>query len=212
MTNEQIMNAFNRDDNLPDYPRVKTPKRKYDEELLLVITPENLCNILKKKKTRELRSFIPKDFNGYVNLYCTFGTALIFDEILGTYELSNYKVKKLTDYGVLNGRVVARFWFDNFDCYCDQEILNEYYYHYNSKWMRELLEQSCVIIKQICEMVLSHNYLYAWHIKQLERFVEPLKVSDFAGLYKSTRGTIGWRLRKAPRSYQYVHLIDEVTS
>ncbi len=211
-----ILAAFDRDDSLPTYPHVKTSVIKQDEELLLVITPENLCNILKKKKTRELRTFIPKNFHGYVNLYCTFGTALIFDDITGTYTLSNYKVKKLTNYGtninVLNGRVVARFWFDDFTCYFDYEILDEYEYHYHSNWMRELLEQSCVTIKQIREMVLSHDYLYAWHIKYLQRFVEPLKVSDFVGLDKSTRGTLGRRLKKAPRSYQYVYLIDEVSS
>jgi predicted transcriptional regulator len=150
----------------------------HGEELLLVITPENLVNILKKKKTRELRKFIPKNFVGFVNLYCTFGTALVFDDILGTYELSNFKVKILTDYGVLNGRVVARFLFDEYE------------------------ETS-------------------WQIKQLERYVEPLSLNDFdyfpgykrddlifADRNKLRRLGKNKHLKKAPRSYQYVYLVE----
>ena len=39
--------------------------------VLMSIRPQNLCHILNGEKTIELRTRFPKDFRGWVYLYCT---------------------------------------------------------------------------------------------------------------------------------------------
>ena len=78
-----------------------------NKSLMLSIQPKHLVNILNGNKTLELRRNVPKDFKGWVYLYCTKGKPYI-RELGDNYFTECSKV----DVYKLNGKVVARFWFD----------------------------------------------------------------------------------------------------
>jgi len=174
------------------------------KSLMLSIRPEHLVNILKGYKTLELRKTVPKDYKGWVYCYCTKSKPYLGKNHDGNIGL--YNIPAFGHYnkgGDLNGKVVARFWFDEY------ETLETDY----SMWViapkrnEEILEQSCLTWEE-ADKYANYKTLYAWHIKKLEIFDEPKELSDFiVGLnylgdiipptYK--------KLKKAPQSYQYVY-------
>ena len=80
-----------------------------NKELLISIKPEHLVSILNGKKTLELRKTVPKDYKGWIYIYCTKGGKGLFKD--NDYFLFNNGNSSLS----LNGKVVARFWFDEYD-------------------------------------------------------------------------------------------------
>jgi len=101
------------------------------KSLMISIQPKHLVNILNGNKTLELRKTVPKDFKGWVYIYCTKGGGLLVDNtswinylIVKDFVKKDYTEsprfhirKKLEEhiYGsVRNTKVVARFWFDEY--------------------------------------------------------------------------------------------------
>lgn len=83
---------------------------KNKAEILMSIRPQYVREILNGKKTIEVRKKFPKDYVGWVYIYCTKGKEKLYDDYPnmanGRYKIS--KVLQSNDY--LNGKVVARFW------------------------------------------------------------------------------------------------------
>jgi len=217
------------------------------KSLMISIRPKHLVNILNGNKTLELRKNVPKDFKGWVYLYCTKArqctkvSSFIYvcdDEL---YKLPNGKIKygssvELMSYegdeynknNFLNGKVVARFWFD--ETYYIKQAVNVYGDELNQisiydnksygwktpKEQQEILKQLCLTEQEVLDYVKGKG-ANAWHIKQLEIFDEPLSLSDFykANLYasgqaikeyeKRTNDFKSYRLKKAPQSWRYVY-------
>ena len=89
--------------------------------ILLSVRPEHALNILYKIKTLEIRKRIPKGFKGWVYMYITKAKHKN-DYLFGELDLSDdYKNIAYGDKWLaltrdkLNGKVVARFWFDEYD-------------------------------------------------------------------------------------------------
>ena len=169
-----------------------------NKSLMISIQPKHLVNILNGTKTLELRKSIPKEYEGWVNLYCTInGDNLVYND--KSYQLE--KGKRL-NYD-LNGKVVARFWFDEYIAYKYYEDDNSYFakrpqdFGYGAE---EVLERLCLSRDEFKAYGKGKD-LYAWHIKKLEIFDEPKSLSDF---YKATL-YYSWRLQKAPQSWQFVY-------
>lgn len=192
--------------------------------IFMSIRPEHLVNILNGKKTLELRKSIPKDFKGWVYLYCTKAKPYIDKKTLLTVNVASFNGEQ-----DLNGFVVARFWFDDYiEIKMEEEYvsnwLTPYVYRYNVP--QELLNKMCLTNKQledyspdikgndIYDMKLPT--LYAWHIKNLEIFDKPMELRDFSKWVRKTiySGTdcppyvdeVLASVSRAPQSWQYVEV------
>ena len=155
------------------------------KQILLSIRPEWVAKILNGEKTIEVRKRFPKDYVGWVYIYCT-------------------KDKKYANLinrgGFLTGMVVARF-------YCDkvEEITTE-------KWSpskeQDLLKVSCLTENQLFDYcnLESGKPFYAIHISKLEIFDEPRELSEFK-FWKDKSEYGCWyenKLTKAPQNYCYI--------
>ena len=69
-----------------------------NKSILLSIRPEWVSKILTHKKTIEVRKQFPKDYKGWVYIYCT--------------KSANKKYEYLYRGNKVDGKVVARFWCD----------------------------------------------------------------------------------------------------
>lgn len=195
-------------------------KEKPMEKVILMSIHSNpLINILNKDKLREIRKKFPKDYRGWIYLYCCKGGAPVF--IPWEFEVEKQEdgtYKALTDFERGNGKVVARFWCDDvdninvvFEKYCAGDLSQE-----------GLLDYSCLSFDEL------HYYLNGYsgarkigkaiHISQLEIFDKPKPLSDFRKVgyetlqYQTMRTSEAdkWRLTRAPQSWQYVFVESSI--
>jgi predicted transcriptional regulator len=191
----------------------------------------------------ELRKRVPKDFVGWVYLYVTkakekwrVGHQVFFnDELYISNKDNTYKYGSsielmgntlpYTKDNFLNGKVVARFWFDEYEELITQKdyisgIPNTAYYT-NKLNSRELLEKLHISKVDILNYLLYNKKGYAWHIKNLELFDTPKELSEFY-YYKgyTQKELLEYNhallpkscVTKAPQSYQYVEIIERLKS
>lgn len=181
--------------------------------ILISIRPEYVVDILNGNKTLELRKSVPKDFNGWVYIYVTKRKPYI--RKLG----ENYFTEcSVADVNKLNGKIPMRFWFG--ETYLIQQAFNVYGEPLNQisvydnktygwkapKEQQEILKQLCLTEQQVLDYGKGKD-LYAWHIKKLEIFDNPMELSDF---YRNTNyGLIGSKLKRPPQSWQFVWVKDK---
>lgn len=169
------------------------------KSILLSIRPEWVAKILNGEKTIEVRKRFPKDYVGWVYIYCTKDRKTkLSSNSLQYYVVDN---KDYKDYlGNWNGKVVARF-------YCDkvEEITTE-------KWSpskeQDLLKVSCLTENQLFDYcnLESGKPFYAIHISKLEIFDKPRELSEF-NFWKDKSEYGCWyenKLTKAPQNYCYI--------
>lgn len=163
--------------------------------------PKQLVNILNGKASLLITKSIPKDFVGWVYLYCTKAKPYLYKggyrafHTLDRTNPFNYiwslNNKKYT-LDLQNGKVVARFWFDDYiEIKMEKEYvsnwLTPYVYRYNVP--QELLNKMCLTNKQLEDYSpdikgndvydMKLPTLYAWHIKNLEIFDKPKELREF---------------------------------
>ncbi len=174
-----------------------------NKSLMISIQPKHLVNILNGNKTLELRKSVPKDFKGWVYIYCTKGKPYI-RELGDNYFTECSKV----DVYKLNGKVVARFWFDEYIAYKYYEDDNSYF----AKRPQDFGYHAEEVLKRLC---LSRDEfktygkgkdLYAWHIKKLEIFDKPLELKNFYKLSVGKVESAYIQLDKAPQSWRYIYV------
>ena len=93
--------------------------------ILLSVRPEHVLNILNDTKTLELRKTIPHDFKGWVYVYVTKGKPYLgLDFVNADDDNSGFcysTFDSIDDFArleyLLNGKVVVRFWFDEYIAY-----------------------------------------------------------------------------------------------
>lgn len=160
--------------------------------ILMSIRPQHLINILKGDKTIELRKRFPKDFRGWVYLYCTKAIkgkpTLIRSAFSHSYRLDTWYVD---DFEInLSGKVVARVWVDNVE---DIIVIN---HDTQTRTLSEfdLSVKSCVAKH---ELNIDFEDSKAIHISKLEIFDKPKPIYRYKPL------------TKAPQSWQYIY-IEEV--
>lgn len=193
------------------------------KSLMISIRPKHLVNILNGNKTLELRKNVPKDFKGWVYIYCTKSKPYLgknHDGNIGLYNIPAFG--HFNKSGDLNGKVVARFWFDEYIAYKYYEDDNSYF----AKRPQDFCYHAEEVLKRLC---LSRDEfkaygkgkdLYAWHIKKLEIFNTPKSLSDFykANLYatgevikeyEKRTNDFSYRLQRPPQSWQYIYEREE---
>jgi hypothetical protein len=141
------------------------------KQLMITERPERLIKLLNGDMTLLLKKYIPKDFKGWVNVYCGKGGKRLI-KWRGIFQI-NVKFVLSNDI-LLNGKVVCRFWFDEY------EKMNTDY----SMWVitpkrnEEILKEACLSWEE-ADKYSKHKPLYAWHLKNLEIFPEPKELGEF---------------------------------
>src|SRR5690554_6063938 len=185
-----------------------------NKSLMISIQPQHAVNILNGKKTLELRTWTPKGYVGWVYVYVTKGKRLsvVHDDENGkTYYYLN------SNWGrSLNQDIPFKFWFDEYeDIDYQQTVLHKYGYgtldyQVNIRVMDtvkyilndDILDKLCLTNDEV-EKYGKGKDLYAWHIKKLEIFDEPKKLSDFYVLYGGEESF--YPLKKAPQRSVWVY-------
>ena len=148
------------------------------KSLMLSIQPKHLVNILNGNKTLELRKTVPKDFKGWVYIYCSRGKDILEYSFLGYRTLRESSFYNNGIGMALNGKIVARFWFDEYTKYEYQDVsYPQGYEDYDGNFIdtTEFVEGYPMFAKEQNTLCLSYytieNYgnkkpLYTWHIKK----------------------------------------------
>ncbi len=169
------------------------------KSILFNVASTQLINILNGTQTTLLTKRLPKDFVGWVYLYCTKGKPYLFDcidfhkEILEKLEPNHKRPRFITELFDLriplmwerNNKIVARFWWDGNISGLSNKTKFRYYKN---------LETSQVIKEEI---------FYAIPITKLEIFDIPMELGWF---YKSDKFDglhFPVPLTKAPQSWGY---------
>ena len=167
--------------------------------ILLSVRPEHVFNILNDTKTLELRKTIPHDFKGWVYVYVTMGKPYLTD-----YDQSKMIInEQYHKEHALNGKVVARFWFDEYE-----ELLTQH--HIDGQQIDRILKDGCIEYDDLYDYVGDKETIYAWHIKKLEIFDKPMELKDFmfdAKVWNQAYQAfeeVPRELHRAPQSWQYV--------
>ncbi len=189
------------------------------KSILLSIKPKWLAKILNGEKTIEVRKKFPKDYVGWVYLYCSKSKdkLITFDKYLGSeivcgYDCtSNKKHIKYCANGILNGKVVARFWCDK----VEELIYGEEVGYPRTKTLDsyDITEKSAIWNCDIKKYLKGKNG-YAVHISKLEIFDEPRELKYFhyyKTFHRSEPDEEGRKtfkaliqLNKAPQNYCYI--------
>ena len=170
---------------------------------MLSTQPKWVAKILNGEKTVEVRKRFPKDYRGWVYIYCTKAKPFI----TGVYNCEN----KLCFGNIeknrhnINGKVVARFYCDNVEYYDDLF------------WSEEHEKTTCLKPSEYFDYMFhirTCRSCYLIHISQLEIFDKPKELSEFK---RCTEKTCIYGkchkymhclkpLTKAPQSWCYVEV------
>lgn len=156
------------------------------KSVLLSVRPEWVAKILNKEKTIEVRKRFPKDYVGWVYIYCTKeqGLARLYngrwnDTFVCEKDITDNEFKRMYSGYDGKGKVVARFWCDKVEeIYNDSDEYYECYYQTDTLAMEDLCEQSCLNHFELNDY-LQENNGYAIHITKLEIFNKPKEISEF---------------------------------
>lgn len=172
------------------------------KSIMLSIKPKWVCKILNGNKTIEIRKKFPKDYVGWVYIYCTKEKPnLWLPYEYDCFETDEASQPYLSDEPLLdidtklNGKVVARFW-------CDK--VSEWH---NYSW-QEITKNACITDKELQDY--SHNVKSLWciHITKLEIFDKPREIGEFTTEWKKRIGTKNEYTRhaiwKAPQSWCFI--------
>ena len=200
------------------------------KSILLSIKPQWVAKILNKEKTIDVRKQFPKDYVGWVYIYCTKDKKnyLYWDWYDPSFVEEEWFVSNIPDIwdddrkninGSFNGKVVARFWCDKVET-----ISLPYTYFGTDKWVscenertlqtetideQELLKKSCISEEQIYKYLnfkkSPKQVGYAIHFSKLEIFDKPKYLTEYYKSYVETEKGIYYQvLTKAPQNYCYI--------
>ena len=183
--------------------------------IMMSIRPQWIAKILNKEKTIEIRKRFPKDYVGWVYIYCTKEQGLARlnnnswnDTFIAEKEITNDNFKHIYSGYDGKGKVVARFWCDNVEeIKVETAPFDSNLIHWETKTlsMFDICQKSCLSEKELYNYLQGKNG-YAIHITKLEIFDKPKEISEFL-IPKETKYTIEWKeLTKAPQSYCFIEI------
>lgn len=162
------------------------------QSILLSIRPQHVANILNHYKTVEIRKKFPKDYTGWIYIYCT--------KQGGKYWRRN-EILYEDDILIENGKVVARFWCDieeiKFNGYFSKSIFTTSTMSYKELMFKSCLSRDELIAYFNIPGCFKTSNLqpatcgYAIHISKLEIFNEPKELNEFG-------------CKRAPQNYCYI--------
>lgn len=186
--------------------------------ILISIQPQHVLNIITGEKTLELRKSVPKNFEGWVYIYCTKVKPLLgygyVDEEGYYYELGDRIDHLDTLKYNLNGLVIARFWFDNFITLQKDESYHEFGDFFgtdvkgNFYFGEDILSQSCEEFIEL-KSYWKNGKLFAWNINSLEVFDNAKTLVNYiiphiSRTIDNCKTILYLPVQKAPQSWMYV--------
>ncbi len=192
--------------------------------ILISVRPQWVAKILNGEKTIEIRKKFPKDYVGWVYIYCTKNGDYLMKKASGNGYITCMRSiqPKQTKYSksVLNGKVIARFWCDKVENLYEYQIDgygSDYEIASDTLKQEELLKECCLTYEQLNDYLGDINNGYAIHITELEIFDKPkelaLHTHDISAIFytkKWDRKSKCWRigaLTHAPRNgYCYIEI------
>lgn len=203
------------------------------KSLLLSIRPNWVKLILNKKKIYEIRKQFPKEYIGWVYIYCTLDTknGYLQKREIPDYFPKNQQEEKYRCVSVesldksapiLNGKVVARF-------FCNKVLeLRPFSYGGHTWWIEktttnyrqflQILQRSLLTEKQIKDYAKRKNELFSVVIDKLEIFDTPKELGEFykVGVHKDLRdyftdekrinGKWCIPLKKPPQNFMFIEI------
>ena len=187
------------------------------KSILSSIRPKWVAKIFNGEKTIEIRKKFPKDYVGWVYMYCSkSNTQYLVGSKTQKCEIitksANARFSPNIDKYTGNGKVVARFW-------CDKvEEINRYCTGRGISYKTETLNNIELCDKSCLDLIEIDHYLYfkkgfAIHISKLEIFDKPKELSEFKSCKKNIVNTkingmvfeteLDNSLIKAPQSWCY---------
>lgn len=188
--------------------------------ILMSIRPQYVANILNGIKTLEIRKRFPKDYVGWVYIYCTKGKPY-----LSSNSLHYYVPKKYEKYmGNHNGKVVARFWCDKVEdfefCEFSKHKDNLELYNECVRKDNELCKKACISCVQMVQYldtkaIGKDMFGKAIHITNLEIFDKPKEISEFKSCLLEHNNCVPHNchecpatkpLTRAPQSFMFIEV------
>lgn len=173
------------------------------KSILLSVKPEWVAKILNREKTIEIRKKFPKDYVGWVYIYCSKGknnSGWVFN---GFHERCD-------------GKVVARFWCDE----AEEIRFNGYFCPNDNEYTTptkngiKLMKLSCISLNELVAYFDGKHkdtiVGKAIHISKLEIFDKPRELNEFKkrNELEFWQWNAGWEpystLTKAPQNYCYI--------
>lgn len=146
-----------------------------------------VAKILNGEKTIEIRKRFPKDYRGWVYIYCTKEDDLCCikridkDRYICGKDFDTRDFPQLASGYNGKGKVVARFWCDKVEnVHCNSYGLetSEHWYRTTDKHERELLNECALNFEELDDYLCFGNG-YAVHISKLEIFDKPKELHEF---------------------------------
>ena len=173
------------------------------KSILLSIRPEWVAKILNGEKTIEVRKRFPKDYKGWVYIYCTKDYKKILFENGGYGWRLNTWNKNKNAITTNNGKVVARFYCDNVE-----EIKYKIGCPFPYLDFESELPKTCLTGEELEDYLFTkkgYQNGYAIHISKLEIFDRPKYLTEYYKSYIETEKGIYYQvLTEAPQNYCYI--------
>ena len=153
--------------------------------ILISIKPYWVAKILNGEKTIEIRKRFPKDYVGWVYIYCTKGKDFDLFYENGKYQAyfrhnRKFHIKRLRQ-EPFNGKVVARFWCGNVTEYINGGQWHEdnTFGNYDDYIKDKVCELACVTEEELFDYCEDLAFSVI-RISQLEIFDKPKELSEFS--------------------------------
>lgn len=184
------------------------------KSMIVVLSPRESRDLLNGDLSVLVRKRFPKDYVGWVYVYCTKGTKAN-ERLLGNHK-DNYKYHTTDEHidfyssymkdNIVNGKVVARFWCDKvYVIYKPTDTI-----HKRTITFNEIMKKGCLTKQELTEYRCKGGIsdIYAIHITKLEIFDKPKELSEFGRIILEPRFFNGGEyyeedkrfLTRAPRS------------
>lgn len=196
---KRIKNHFDSEKALEEHEKM--------ESVLISIKPKWCELIANGKKTIEVRKTRPKietPFKCYI--YCTKGDAL-------AYPCANHPVFDIhrANNGTIKGRQMRPSEMKDSDhTFANRKVIGEFVcdkctniFALSRFWLDEdVLEKSCLTLKQIRDYCKGTDKLYGWHISDLKIYEEPKSIGEFNHCGKNYH--FNPAVTRPPQSWCYV--------
>jgi len=179
--------------------------------LLICLSPEECYNLFNGNLSVLVRKKFPKDYVGWVYIYCT-KNGYLHLENNGTW---TYTRNQKYTY-VRTGKVVARFWCDKVE---EIQYSHEKRQYFSESLVeKDLLLKSCLTDVELFQYLLFRKVGYVIHITRLEIFDRPKEISEFGNLCTSNCEKCKYNneydicnhaykpLTRAPKTYCYIFI------
>lgn len=172
--------------------------------ILMSIKPRFVADILNRNKTIEVRKRFPKDYRGWVYIYCTKEKPYLYkdydSETTGDKVFTSTEKPLPNEEQYLGGKVVARFYCDNVEKqYMFGKVVVD------TQKTQDFLKKCCLTVEELNKYLgVKTKFMYAIYISQLEIFDEPKELNQF--IQSKRKSWEEPNVKRPPQSWCYVEV------